>query len=527
MARETGPRVPRIWLDLGEFGALLRRDTSAWQDHGLGLLRTVMHRAGVLTDVASTRQVKSWREIRSALAGREMLLMNVRSASFAQAREAARIFHELNPDGVVLTGGLHASVALHEMEAVPEFDRICVGPGENVVVPLATDPAAFPRVFFGEGAKSMDEWPIIDRELFPRPPRRLFRGNRYWPLEEDPGLGWGRSPTATILTSRACPWQCVFCNESSYVPHTGRRSVDSVIDELNMLDQRYGPLGSLVIHDSLFFQNPLWLQEWLEKYPKRARKVWPYWAAARADLVRRWPDLFEALVREAGWHVVSIGFESGSDRVLRILNKECTQEDNLFAIDLLNRIGDDMEREGKTPPMFFSNIMLGIPGERPEDAFDTMAMLRCTHRLTPSPALFAPYPGGALGYQLIAEGKSLLNDGAYTRAPSDEKVAGVDYAFYKRLLRGEYADEIEERAKVMRAWRPGPAGEAAPSLARHALYLFDLAGGGKRLAYGDSPEDALEVLAMRLTPEEMADVEVTSFVRIRQRDLPASVSGLA
>ena len=48
----------------------------------------------------------------------------------------------------------------------------------------------------------------------------------------------------------------------------------------------------------MFFQNPTWLEEWLDKYPKKANKVWPYWAAGRADTVRQWPELFEALIRK-------------------------------------------------------------------------------------------------------------------------------------------------------------------------------------------------------------------------------------
>lgn len=149
-----------------------------------------------------------------------------------------------------------------------------------------------------------------------------------------------------------------------------------VIEELNYLDENFGPLGSVVIHDSMFFQNPSWLEEWVEKYPKYANKVWPYWAAARADTVRQWPELFEAVVRKTNWTTVSIGFESGSDRVLKILNKECTEEDNYFAIDLLTRIGDDMESKGQKAPVFWSNIMLGIPGETHEDAFKTLRMLK-------------------------------------------------------------------------------------------------------------------------------------------------------
>ena len=295
---------------------------------------------------------------------------------------------------------MHATVAPDEMEAIHEFDYICQGPGENTIVELLKDPAAFPRMVMGVGTKSMADWPMMDRTLWPDPHLADFP----WPLE--PECGWGPGPVVTMLTSRVCPWQCVFCNEASYIPNMGRKPVDQVIDELNFLDDKYGPIGSVVIHDSMFFQQPTWLREWLEKYPRRAHKVWPYWAAGRSDTVRQWPDLFEALVKETNWNTVSIGFESGSDRVLKILNKECTAEDNNFAIDLLNRIGDDVEREGKAPPKYWANIMLGIPGETPADAFETIRMLKRMKRVMPSIAYYAPYPGSALGYQLIAEGRA-------------------------------------------------------------------------------------------------------------------------
>ena len=221
----------------------------------------------------------------------------------------------------------------------------------------------------------------------------------------------------------------------------GRRPVDMVIDELNFLDRKYG-VGSVVIHDSMFFQNPSWLEEWIEKYPRKANKVWPYWAAGRADTVRQWPDLFTALLKETNWRTVSIGFESGSDRVLRLLNKECTEEDNFFAIDLLEKVADEMEAEGKEPPKFWSNIMLGIPGETREDAFKTMRMLKYMNRVFPSISFYAPYPGSALGYQLIAEGRSMMTKENYHRFPDDEKVKGIDYQFYRDLLAGKYDAEV-------------------------------------------------------------------------------------
>jgi radical SAM superfamily enzyme YgiQ (UPF0313 family) len=215
-----------------------------------------------------------------------------------------------------------------------------------------------------------------------------------------------------------------------------------VIEELNYLDETYGPIGSVVIHDSMFFQNPRWLEEWIDKYPRMANQTWTYWAAARSDTVRQWPDLFEVLIRETNWNLISIGFESGSDRILKLLNKECTEDDNQFTINLLNRIASEMEAEGKQPPRFWANIMLGIPGEEPEDAFKTMRMLKTMRHVLPSISFYAPYPGSVLGYQLIAEGKSLMSKDNYHRFPDDEKVIGVDYQFYRELLAGKYDDEI-------------------------------------------------------------------------------------
>ncbi len=451
--------VKRLWLDLGDLGDLVNPagPHEQWQDHGLGLLRTLMHQNGLMTDIASTRAVTNWNQLKKQFHGYDMVLMNVRSYTYPVALKAAKLFKEVNPNGLVLAGGMHATVALDEMLEVPEFDKICQGPGENVILDLVRNPDAFPRVILGHASKSMAEWPMMDRTLWPKPASRSLAKKFNWPLE--PECGWGPPPVATMLTSRVCPWQCVFCNENSYIPNMGRRPVDMVIEELNYLDNKYG-VGSVVIHDSMFFQNPSWLEEWIEKYPRKANKIWPYWAAARSDTVRQWPDLFTALIKETNWNIVSIGFESGSDRILRLLNKECTEEDNYFAIDLLDRIGDEMQAQGRETPKFWANIMLGVPGETPDDAFKTMRMLKYMKRVYPSIAYYAPYPGSALGYQLIAEGKSMMSKDNYHRFPGDEKVRGVDYAFYRDLLAGKYDQEINRGLSPYAQRRSGVFAEA-------------------------------------------------------------------
>lgn len=427
-----------IWIDMGDIGVFKTPNVSLdmWQDHGLGILRTIMHQKGILTDIVSLRSLKSWEELNFHVKGYDIALMNVRSYTFPFACRAAKIFKKNNSNGLVIAGGMHATVALNEMLPIEDFDYICTGGGENIICDVVSNPKSFDRVIKGVSSTSLSEWPMIDRTLWPNPNRKDFP----WPLE--PSIGWGPNPVASIITSRVCPWACSFCNEASFIPTMSRRTVDQVIDELNFLDEKYGPLGSFVIHDSMFFQQPSWLEEWLEKYPKKANKIWPYWAAARSDTVRRWPELFEALVRKTNWNTISIGFESGSDRILKMLNKGCTVEDNAFAINLLNKIGDDFVKKRIKPPKFWANIILASPGETREDAFDTARMLTKMKYAIPSIAYFAPYPGSALGNQLIAEGKSLMSKDDYHRYPGDRKLKGIDYDFYDRLMKGFYKEDI-------------------------------------------------------------------------------------
>ena len=60
----------------------------------------------------------------------------------------------------------------------------------------------------------------------------------------------------------------------------------------------------------------------------------------------------------------------------------------------------------------------------------------------------------------------------------------------------------------------------------HHMYLFALTSGKRKLAYGESPEDALEILSVRLTPEEMAEIERDDYLKINQRELQKYVKEL-
>lgn len=58
------------------------------------------------------------------------------------------------------------------------------------------------------------------------------------------------------------------------------------------------------------------------------------------------------------------------------------------------------------------------------------------------------------------------------------------------------------------------------------FYLFDMTTGKKKLAYGKSPEDALNILALRLSSTELRLIIKDRYTKIAQKDLQTVVSQL-
>jgi len=58
----------------------------------------------------------------------------------------------------------------------------------------------------------------------------------------------------------------------------------------------------------------------------------------------------------------------------------------------------------------------------------------------------------------------------------------------------------------------------------HQMYLFEKTSGKKKLAYGQTPEDALEILSYRLTEKEMATIIRDEWTKISQRAIQKYVS---
>ena len=60
----------------------------------------------------------------------------------------------------------------------------------------------------------------------------------------------------------------------------------------------------------------------------------------------------------------------------------------------------------------------------------------------------------------------------------------------------------------------------------HHMYLFDMKNGKQKLAYGSSPENALEILSFRLSEEEMDLIIKEEYKRINQRQMMKHIDNL-
>jgi hypothetical protein len=60
----------------------------------------------------------------------------------------------------------------------------------------------------------------------------------------------------------------------------------------------------------------------------------------------------------------------------------------------------------------------------------------------------------------------------------------------------------------------------------HYMYLFEMKDGKQKLAYGQTPEDALDILRIRLTEEEMAKIMPDRYIKISQRKMQDYIHNL-
>jgi len=161
-----------------------------------------------------------------------------------------------------------------------------------------------------------------------------------------------------------------------------QRSVGHVIEEIRWVRDHY-PLEFVVFVDDTFVLSSEWLVEFADRYPHQIGL--PFFCNTRANLVTAEQV---RLLKAAGCHSVSMGVESGNDRIRNdLLKRRMSKEQILEAARLL--------REGELN--FATTSMIGLPTSTLENDFETLAL---NIQARPSYAhvfIFQPYPRTELG----------------------------------------------------------------------------------------------------------------------------------
>lgn len=235
---------------------------------------------------------------------------------------------------------------------------------------------------------------LFDINLLPHPDLSLIEDirkvNNIKELTKQVGIG------LPILSSRGCPHSCNFCVNSVSKIKYRFRSSELVLGDIEHLVK--AGATETMFADEDFFANKRRLIEIINGIEDKGLKF-RWFGTARADYFRDHHINFELAKRlkESGCQQLGIGVESGSQRVLDMINKGITINDSLHAAELLNKVGIDVS---------FS-YMNGIPDETSSEIEKTLDLVTKISSINNNfrvlgPFIFRPYAGSVL-YQRCIE----------------------------------------------------------------------------------------------------------------------------
>ena len=300
------------------------------------------------------------------------------------AYDVAAVAKEVNPNAMVVIGGPHATFMASEiLQECKHIDVVVRGEGEltfrELLMKLMKNDWDF-RDVLGITYR-------VNDKVRENPPRPLIQNLDYVPLPAYDLLPMdryriGKLKFGAIITSRGCPYTCVFCSSSLQFGKKWRgHSVDRVLDELRILRYEYGR-QEIEFLDDTFTLNKKRVLAIAEKIIEEGLDI-TWSASSRVNTFSR--EVGSAMNR-AGAHTIYFGIESGSERTLEFIDKRITKEQAMDAAKAAKESG----------LRALGSFIIGFPYETEEDI---RATIKFSNKVGVDLAQFTiatPYPGTKL-----------------------------------------------------------------------------------------------------------------------------------
>lgn len=241
------------------------------------------------------------------------------------------------------------------------------------------DKRSLPNLIYKDQNQNIIETPekeITDLNMLPEIDTDTLQENKYYTLYPSKTLKgkWG-----FLDLTKGCQFNCIYCSQTLRVSH-GNKIYTFTPNEALKRIKRLTAAGFKRIRfiDDNFFASPTFTKELLSLMHKEKVEI-KWMAQARPDSLTK--EIVD-LCAKTGCECLNIGVESGSEAILKTLNKQISISDihNAFALCRQSNI------------MTVAYIMIGSPGETTKDIEKTISLIRKIKPTMLQIAYFTPYP---------------------------------------------------------------------------------------------------------------------------------------
>jgi len=296
-----------------------------------------------------------------------------------EAEAMAKFIKKIDPHTKIIAGGPHATIMPKEM-LKGSFDIIVIGEGEITLKEILSGKSLekIDGLAFKSGSEIVVNKPrklIADLDDLPLPDYSIFNNKDYF----TPRINCKKNPVAAMETSRGCIYGCVFCSKKVFGRCFRGKSPKRVVDEMeHILSFGYKEIH---IWDDGFSTDLKRAKEICREIMKRNLKMpWNLYNGLRVNRIDK--ELL-ILLKKSGCYRISVGVESGTQKILDNINKGIKLEDTRKAFKLAREVGIET----------IAFCMIGLPGETEETMKKTIDFILEIKPTISKLSILMPLPG--------------------------------------------------------------------------------------------------------------------------------------